>query len=61
VQRVLDVELGVDLELEVDPVRAVRDLEDDARLRVDVPVALVPEGVALRELAAEVSSTYATT
>jgi hypothetical protein len=52
VQRVLDVERGVELELEVDPLRAVRDLEDDARLRVDVPVALVPEGVALGELAA---------
>jgi len=35
VQRVLDVELGVELELEVDPVGAVRDLEDDPRLRVE--------------------------
>lgn len=52
VQRVLDVELGVDLELEVDPIRAVRDLEDDARPRVDVPAPLVAERVALGDLTA---------
>src|SRR6266508_1805783 len=51
VQRVLDVELGVELELEVDPVRAVGDLEDDPRAGVDVPVAPVAEGIALRDLA----------
>jgi len=45
VQRVLDVDLGVELELEVDPLRAVRDLKDDPRLRVDVPAALVAERV----------------
>jgi hypothetical protein len=52
VQRVLDVEIGVELELEADPVRAVRDFEDDARPGVDVPTALVAEGVALGDLAA---------
>jgi hypothetical protein len=51
VQRVLDVELGVELELEADPLRAVRDLEDDPRLRVDVPAALVAEQVTPRDLA----------
>jgi hypothetical protein len=51
VQRVLNVELGVELELEADPLRAVRDLEDDPRLRVDVPAALVAEQVTPRDLA----------
>jgi hypothetical protein len=40
VQRVLNVELGVELEL-----------EDDPRLRVDVPAALVAEQVTPRDLA----------
>jgi len=50
VQRILDVELGVELELQVDPLRTVGDLEDP-RLRVGVPATLVAEPVALRELA----------
>jgi hypothetical protein len=52
VQRVLDLQLGVKLELEADPLRTVRDFEDDPRLRVDVPAALVTEEIALGDLAA---------
>ena len=51
VQRVLDGGFGVDLELGADPLRAVRDLEDDTRLRVDVPPSLAAERVALGGLA----------
>ena len=50
-QRVLGAELGVKLELEIDPVRAVGELEDHPGPRVEVAAELGAPAVSLTDLA----------
>jgi hypothetical protein len=57
VERVLDVELGVELELEADPLRAVRDLENDARCGLTSLLLSWPKRSRLVISRSEVSST----